>query len=118
LQTYLKKADVILPAVAQNEETASLISNEMQKSMKSDAMFVSIIHKIYNHDLMLELAKEGRIYGYGFLGDNESPLSYEGNVLAYPEIAWATKESMEANAEMWVDALILAASGQYPNQVN
>jgi lactate dehydrogenase-like 2-hydroxyacid dehydrogenase len=86
LADIFKKADVILPAVAQNEETASLISNEMQKSMKSDAMFVSIIHKIYNHDLMLELAKEGRIYGYGFLGDNESPLSYEGNVLAYPEL--------------------------------
>jgi phosphoglycerate dehydrogenase-like enzyme len=117
LANLMKTSDLIMPAVAQNDETKGLITDTMLRSMKKSAIFVSIVHHVYNHDLLLKLAKKGDIYGYGYEGKPEM-LKHKGNVWAGPELAWCTEDSMRKNAERWVEAIITASKGKYPTKVN
>jgi len=118
LETLMKTSDVIFPAVAQNEETSWLITNELLRSMKSTAIFVSIVHRIYNHDLLVEMVNNGKLYGYGF--EHGTPVfdQYQGNIWAGPELAWCTADSLIRNADVWVNQMIEATKSNYPNKVN
>lgn len=118
LETLMATSDVILPAVAQNEETNGLITDTMLRSMKKTAIFVSIVHHVYNHDLLLKLAETGKIYGYGFETNKVEMGKYKGNVWAGPELGWCTADSMRKNAEQWCEAIIKASKGKYPTRVN
>lgn len=118
LAQLMQTSDVVLPAVAQNDETKGMITDKMLKSMKKSAIFVSIVHHVYNHDLLLELAKNGDIFGYGFETSKPEFGNYPGNVWAGPELAWCTEDSMRKNAEQWLAGIIQAVKGEYNNQVN
>lgn len=119
LDKLLKTADIISPHVAQNEETKDLLPDELLKTIKKSAIFVSTIHNIYNHDLLLQMVKEGNLYGYGFEEDGGGKFAtYDGNVWGGPSLAWCTKDSMRKNAEQWVDAILKASKGEFPNKIN
>ncbi len=119
LEELMKTADVILPAVAKNEETKGLIADKMLKSMKASAIFVSIVHHIYSHKLVLEMAEKGKIFGYGFEEDGGKVFTkHKGNVWAGPSLGWVTKESFRKNAEQWVEEIVKASKGNYENKVN
>jgi glycerate dehydrogenase len=118
LLELIKTSDVIFLALAQNEDTEKLLTDEMISSMKKSAIFISIVHNIYNHDLVIKMVQEGNLYGYGYEMSKGGPSLLQGNIYALPPLAWATKESMETNANMWVDAMILAGKGEYPTQIN
>ncbi|MBU1117736.1 hypothetical protein KKD37_02110 [Patescibacteria group bacterium] len=111
-------ADLIFPCLAQNEETKNYITDEMLRSMKNTAIFVSIVHKIYNHDLLLQLVKENKIYGYAFETPNKEMLNHEGNVWAGPEQAWNTKESLNRNIKIWQENIIKATQNNFEFRVN
>jgi phosphoglycerate dehydrogenase-like enzyme len=118
LEELMSSSDVIVPAVAHNGETEHLLSDEHIKSMKLSALLVDIIHPIYNTELVLELAAQGKIGGYAF-EDEKNPFGhYAGNVWNGPALGWCTNESMTKNAEQWTDATVLAAKGEYPTRVN
>ena len=118
IKELVQTSDVVFVALAQNDDTAKILTDDLLKSMKSDAIFVSIAHKIFNHDLIVKMVQEGKLYGYGYEEDNGKPTKYEGNIFVLPSLAWATKESMTLNATMWVDSMISASTGEYKNQVN
>lgn len=119
LEELIKTADVISPHVAQNDETQGLLTDEMLKSMKLSSIFVSTIHNIYNHELLLQMVKDGKLFGYGFEEDGGGKLmTYEGNILGVPALGWCTEDSMRKNAEQWVEAIIKASKGVYDNQIN
>jgi len=118
LEELMKTADVISPHTAQNNETNSLITDEMLKSMKKTAIFVSTIHNIYNHDLVLQMVKEGNLFGYGFETAKPEMDKYDGNVWAGPELAWATDGSISRNTDQWIEAVVKASQGNFENQVN
>lgn len=118
LADLMKRADFIFPTLAQNEETKGLITDQMLKSMRRSAIFVSIVHKIYNHDLLLRLVKEDKIYGYAFETEKEKMADFDGNVWAGPELAWCTNESFRRNAEQWTEAIVRAVKNDYLTQVN
>lgn len=118
LVDLFKSADLIFPCLAQNEETKSYISDEMLNSMKNTAIFVSIVHKIYNHELLLQLVKENKIYGYAFETPNQEMLNYEGNVWAGPEQAWNTKESLNRNLKIWQENIIKATQNNFEFRIN
>lgn len=111
-------ADLIFPCLAQNDETKNYITDDMLRSMKSTAIFTSIVHKIYNHDLLLQLVKENKIYGYAFETPNAEMTKHEGNVWAGPEQAWNTKESLDRNLKIWVDNIIKATQNYFEFRVN
>lgn len=117
LSNLMKTSDLVAPAVAQNEETKGLITDVMLKSMKRSAIFVSVVHHVYNHDLLLDMAGKGEIYGYAYEGKPEMN-KYRGNVWAGPELAWCTEDSLRKNAQRWFEAIINASRGKYPTKVN
>lgn len=118
LETLFKTSDVVLPAVAQNDETKNMITDEMLKTMKRRSIFVSIVHHVYNHKLLLDLVKKEKIFGYGFEENNTKFTKYPGNIWAGPELAWCTEDSLRKNAEQWVEAIVQASKGNYPTRVN
>ena len=73
LDELMRTSDVIVSAVAHNDETESLLSDDMVKSIKSTALLVDITHPIYNTELVLQLAADGKIGGYAF--EDERTLS-------------------------------------------
>lgn len=118
LDELFKTADVIFPAVAQNDDTAHLITDERLKTVKKTAIFVSIVHKIYNHDLLVEMVNNRNLWGYGFECGEPVFHKYKGNIWAGPELAWCTVDAFKRNADVWVEQTINAVNGKYPNKVN
>lgn len=118
LNELMTTADFVFPATAKNNETKGLITDEMLRSMKTSSIFVSDVHEVYNHDLLLELVKDKKIFGYAFEKANPDFNSFEGNVFAGPELAWCTDGSMKRNGEQWVESIVNAVNGNYLTRVN
>lgn len=118
LDELMQGSDVIVSAVAHNDETETLLSDEQVKSMKPTALLVDITHPIYNTELVLQLAADGKIGGYAF-EDEKNPFgNYAGNVWNGPALGWCTNESMTKNAQQWVEAIVAATKDEYPTKVN
>ena len=117
LADIFTRADVIFPALLKNEETSALITDAMLSSMKPGAMFIDVSgNMLHNHELLLEMAVGGRIYGYGF---EESPVkTYAGNVLALPFIAYYTDEAMARNTAQWLECILSVKNGDVKNKLN
>jgi len=118
LEELIKTSDVIIPTVAQNDETQGMITDAMLTTMKPTAIFASVIHSVYNHDLLVDMVKQGKLFGYGFEGSKPAMQDFEGNIWAGPELAWCTKDSVTKNAQQWLEAMIQAVHGNYANRVN
>lgn len=118
LDEIFKSADVILPTVELNDETRKLITPDLLVSMKSTAMLISVVHELFDEKLVLEMVKENRLFGFGFEAEPSSFKKYEGNVWAAPSYAWATDQTMHNSMVLWVDNMINAAHGNFPNKVN
>lgn len=119
LAELMKTSDLIFPVLAQNKETNGLVTDALLKSMKKEAIFVSIVHHVYNHDLLLDLVKNGSIYGYAFEEDGGKVFDkFDGNVYASPALAWCTVDSLRRNAEQWVESISNAVKENYETRVN
>lgn len=103
VEDIFEKADFIVPAFATNEETKSLITEELINRMDNSS-FINVINnpkEIYNHELMLKKAAEGKI-GYAFEKyDNKTMYDYEGNVFTTSAYSFYTKESIDRLIEIW-----------------
>lgn len=118
LEELLKTSDVILPATAGNAETRSLVSNDMMETIRPTAVVVSIVDPIYNKDRLIELVQSGKIGGFAY-EDEKGPMGkHDGNIWNGPALGWCTKESMEKNADQWVESIVNAANGEHPTRVN
>ena len=117
LDDIFETADVIVPAFAHNDETDALITDELLAKLKSSAIIIDII-ELKNKDKVIELVKEGKIFGFGFEAKPNSFDKYEGNVWAAPAYAWVTDGSMNNMMTKWVDNMIDAASDRFPNKIN
>jgi len=105
LATLFKNADVIFPAMLKNSETEKIITDSVLESMRQNAIFIEVTENfLYNHQLLLDLTKQGRIYGYGF--EELHPKTYDGNVLALPPVSYYTKEAIDRNVSQWADCIL------------
>jgi lactate dehydrogenase-like 2-hydroxyacid dehydrogenase len=118
LEELVRRSDVIVSAIAHNDETEKLLSDDMVKSMKSTALLVDIAHPIYSTELVLELVADQKIGGYAFEDEKNSFGQYAGNVWNGPALGWCTNESMSKNAQQWVESIVAAANNEMPTQVN
>jgi lactate dehydrogenase-like 2-hydroxyacid dehydrogenase len=53
LADLVSSSDALYLTLAQNEDTQNLITDAMLESMKKETIFVSVVHKIYNEDLII-----------------------------------------------------------------
>nr|MBP7760819.1 hypothetical protein [Candidatus Saccharibacteria bacterium] len=111
-------ADVIFPTMALNDETKTLITPELLTTMKPSAIFISVVHELFDEQVVLDMVKNGKLFGFGFEADPASFNKYEGNVWAAPAYAWVTDGSMNNSMSKWVENMVNAAKGEFPNRVN
>lgn len=118
LDELLATADVIFPATAKNDETLSLINDDMIRTIKKEAMVIDIVHAMFNHQLLLDMVAAGDLYGYGFEAGPQEFTKFKGNIWAAPAYAWATYGSMFNSVAKLVDNIIDARKGEFPTRVN
>lgn len=117
LSDIFDTADVILPTYAHNKDTDALITDELLSKLKPSAILIDII-ELENKDKIVELVKNGKIFGYGFEAKPNTFDKYEGNIWAAPAYAWVTDGSMNNVMSKWVENMVNAASGKFPNKVS
>lgn len=117
LDDIFETADVIVPAFAHNDETDALINDELLSNLKPSTIIIDIV-ELKNSERIIELVKEGKIFGYGFEAKPSSFDKYEGNVWAAPAYAWVTDGSMNNVMTKWVENMVDAANGKFSNKVN
>lgn len=121
LPELFKSADVLMPALVENDGTKALITNELIDSMKPSALIVGInrVKALLPENYIIEKVGKGELGGYAFEGEDTKELSsYKGNVWALPPMAWCTQESLQNLFQMWVDNIIAAAKGAPQNIIN
>lgn len=118
LDKLFSEADIVFPTLADNEETRKILTDEHLKSLKKEAIFVSIAHRYYNHELLIKMVENGKLAGYGF-EDGEAKFSdFKGNIWVVPEYAWCTIESAEENDKKLFENVKAAFSGDFSGRVN
>lgn len=118
LTQLFANADVIFPTMVLNDETKKIITPKLIRSMKPSAMLVSVAHEMFDEQLVLDMVKGGKLFGFGFEASPASFDQYEGNVWAAPAYAWVTDGSMNNSVDKWVENMVNAANGKFPNRVN
>ena len=105
IEEIFEKANLIIPAFATNEETKKLITDELINKMNNQA-FINVINnpkEIYNHELMLQKAAEGKI-AYAFEKyDDKTVYDYDGNVFTTASYSFYTKEAIDRLIAIWCD---------------
>ncbi len=117
LDDLMTTSDVVVLCLARNSETASLLTDDLLKSMKSTTIFIRTGFAP-NHTLLLDMVKNEILFGYAFDEDHSTFDKCVGNVFASPPLGWLTEESVARSAEQWTDAIVRAANGELINQVN
>lgn len=118
LSELFANSDVIFPTMALNDETKNLITPELLRSMKSSAIFISVVHELFDEQLILNMVKDGKLFGFGYEAKPATFMEHEGNVWAAPAYAWVTDGSMANSMEKWIENMVDAANGKFPNKVN
>ena len=114
-------SDVIIPALAENESSMQIITNDLIASCKKDTLLIGInrIKSLWDEAYILQLVSEGKLGGYAFEGDNSKDIaSYEGNVLPLPPMAWYTQDSRDALLSTWVSNIISTTTSSPDNIVS
>lgn len=118
LESLIAESDVIFPAIAINEQTKDLLTNQLLDSVKPSAMMINIVNGVIDHDFLAEKVQNGSLYGLGFEAKPGTFNDYEGNVWAAPAYGWVTDNSMYGTEEKWVENMVNATHGKFPNRVN
>lgn len=120
LETIFTTADFIIPTFATNEETKKLISDELINKMDNNSL-INVINnpkEIYNHELLIKRAEEGKIsYAFEIYDAGKKMYDYKGNIMATAPYAFYTKEAIERLLEIWTKNAISIANDSPQNIV-
>jgi len=120
LQELFKQADVLMPALVENDQTKQILTKELIDTLKPSAVVVGInrVKDLLPEEYILTKVAQNKLGGYAFEGENTKPLSsYQGNVWALPACAWITQESLTNLIQVWVDDMIAFAKQKPQNIV-
>lgn len=118
LPELFANSDVIFPTMVLNDQTKTIITPQLLGSMKPTAMFISVVHGLFDEQLVLDMVKQGKLYGFGYEASPGTFNAHKGNVWAAPAYAWVTDGSMANSMTKWVENMVDATNGKYPNKVN
>ena len=117
LKELFSTSDVIFPTIAINYETKKVVTTQLLKSMKPSAMLISVVHELFDQETVLNMVKDGKLFGFGFESEPASFNKYQGNVWAAPAYAWVTNSSMNNSMTKWVENMIHAKNNTFPNKI-
>jgi glycerate dehydrogenase len=121
LDELFAQADVIMPALVENEETSKLITRERIDMIKPTAIMVGLnrIRHLWDEAYVIEKVNNDQLGGYAYEGDDHKPLEmYKGNVWSLPPIAWKTQDSLDTLMTIFAQNIMALAKGQAQNVVN
>lgn len=120
MDDLLKESDFIFPAWAVSGETCKLLSEDKLKMLKKSAIVASFRgpKSTYNHDFVIKMVEEGKLFGYAFEGEEGEFGNYTGNVWAGPTLGWLTQETMRRNGDQWAQSIAKASFGNFETRVN
>lgn len=119
IEKVFKKSDVILISLAGNKQTYKIIKNKHLDMMKKKGIILNCAEKrLIDKEYVIELVKKGKIGGFGFESFEEKIDDFEENILAFPEIAYYTKQTMQNESRIMTDTAISYLKGKPVNVVN
>lgn len=120
IEGIFEKADFIFPTFATNNDTKKLITDDLINKMDNTS-FINIINnpkEIYNHELLLQKAAEGKI-GYAFEKyDDKTIYDYEGNVFTTASYSFYSREAIERLVSIWCENTKCIIDEKYQNIVS
>lgn len=106
LTALFSESDVILVALSTNKETIKIVTDDLLRSLKETTILLSVGGtNLFNHDLVVDMMKKNKLFGYGLEIENKGVFDFDGNTMVTSEYAWFTKESQEARIKLWVDII-------------
>ncbi len=106
LKEIFETCDFIFPAMLKNQETKSIITNDLIDLAKPTASIITIVGNMFDHNYVCEKVKRNELYGYAFENSNDSIFKYDGNIMVTSAYAWYTKESLNNCISIWVDSIL------------
>jgi len=106
LEELFEKSDFIFLTLSINDETKTLITEELLNKMKTTANFISGTGKaLHNHNMLIEKIEKGELFGYALEEPNKNILDYKGNIMVTSEYAWYTYEATEKRMDIWIETI-------------
>lgn len=118
LTQLMAESDVIFLTLPSNEETSALLTSDLLTGMRRTAMFITIAHKLFDEEIVLDMVENDRLFGFGFQADPETFDRYSGNIWAAPPYAWDTDAAMHNSVSQWIENMCLATRRKFPTRIN
>jgi len=88
LDSLLKNSDFIFPALARNEETKSILSNNKLDLISQNSFIISIADEnLFDFEYIYQKIKNKEISGLAMESEKRKMTDYEGNIYITPPIA-------------------------------
>ncbi len=118
LKELFSTSDVIFSMLAISDLAKTFITDDLLVSMKKEAIFVSgTSTDLHNHELVLELVRKNKIYGYALEETNKTINDYMGNVMVTSEYGWYTQEAKQYRVQLWLDCIESVVKNKPINKV-
>ena len=120
LNKLLATSDVVFPTYRLSAGERMLPGETKLNRLGRKAILIDVV-RIDNkdHEFLLRQVAKDKLFGYGFEEDGGNHFDkYKGNVWAGPALAWVTDRAMKLQAESWVESVVQATKGNFPNRVN
>jgi lactate dehydrogenase-like 2-hydroxyacid dehydrogenase len=120
LDVLLSESDIICISVPLTESTKNMINGEKISKLKERAFIINISRKVIDDNALIKHLNSGRVGGAGLDAFSTEPLGIDNpllkmdNVVLTPEIASATKETIEKTYECGVDNVVRYINGKKP----
>ncbi|MFQ6020709.1 MAG: 2-hydroxyacid dehydrogenase [Candidatus Aenigmatarchaeota archaeon] len=117
-------SDIIDIHLARNKETEGIFSKEKLDKIKEGSIVICLTSlKLFDFDYLIGLLKKGKftlISDYLDLLPEDKRKELEGlpNLVAYPPIAFRTREAIKRQKDLLIDNLMKFAEGKIQNKVN
>ncbi len=116
LSNLIEESDLLFLTFAQNDETNKLLTQELLQKLKKIALIISIAH--IDHSPFIALAEAWKIWGFACDDPIENRKDLHWNIMPWTKAWWCTDECFQRNGKQWIEAIMDAKDGKYPNRVN
>ncbi len=116
LDSLLEGSDIVFYALAKNNETQDLLSDERLALLTTTSIVISIAH--IDHAKFISLTESWKIWWYGCDDTIGKLEDFHSNIMPWAELWWCTDECFQRNWEQWIEAIMSAKNNDFKNQVN
>ncbi|SRR5258706_843413 len=121
LEDVFKKADYISVHLKTTDETKGIVNETYLSKAKQGMILINQADgPLVNNDDLLKYIQSEKIAGYATSTHavKGHPLEKEKNVVALPEQAWFTEDSLAKLRKTWVENILMAIEGKMQNIVS